>query len=158
MKRRFQHFFVFCTVGIMLCAISALPAGAYRDSADINDDGDVNVLDLIRAKRLSAEEATYNSEFLGWLSLVLLHDYTSVVTAPTCTERGYTVHTCTVCDNAYTDYEDALGHTWSGWTTKTEATKTKAGKKERTCSVCGATETQPIPPTGGSDIYLPEVP
>ena len=39
------------------------------------------------------------------------HVYESVVTDPTCTEKGYTTHTCTVCTYSYTDsYVDANGH------------------------------------------------
>lgn len=38
------------------------------------------------------------------------HSYTSVVTAPTCTEVGYTTYTCT-CGNGYNDdYVNATGH------------------------------------------------
>ena len=40
------------------------------------------------------------------------HDYKTVVTAPTCTEQGYTTHTCE-CGASYVDaYTDALGHDW----------------------------------------------
>ena len=40
------------------------------------------------------------------------HTYTSVVTAPTCTEQGYTTYTCE-CGNSYVDsYVDAAGHTY----------------------------------------------
>ena len=40
------------------------------------------------------------------------HDYKAVVTAPTCTEQGYTTHTCE-CGASYVDtYTDALGHDW----------------------------------------------
>ncbi len=40
------------------------------------------------------------------------HGYTSVVTAPTCTEQGYTTHSCYACGNSYVDnHVDALGHT-----------------------------------------------
>ena len=36
------------------------------------------------------------------------------VTAPTCTERGYTTHTCSRCGDSYVDaYVDALGHDWN---------------------------------------------
>ncbi len=36
-----------------------------------------------------------------------------VVTAPTCTEDGYTLYTCTVCDSTKKDhYVDATGHTY----------------------------------------------
>lgn len=38
------------------------------------------------------------------------HNYTIVNTAPTCTDMGYTTHTCS-CGDSYTDnYRDALGH------------------------------------------------
>ena len=41
------------------------------------------------------------------------HNYGSQVTAPTCTDKGYTTYTCTVCGYSYTDNEtDALGHTY----------------------------------------------
>ena len=43
---------------------------------------------------------------------VLGHKYDTVITVPTCTERGYTTYTCSVCGDTYTsDYVDALGHT-----------------------------------------------
>jgi len=58
------------------------------------------------------------------------HKYNSVVTAPTCTEDGYTTHTCANCGDKYTDTPvDALGHTAGA-----EATCTTA----QTCTVCGA--------------------
>ena len=39
------------------------------------------------------------------------HDYNAVVSAPTCTEKGYTTHTCSRCGDTYTDSEVAeLGH------------------------------------------------
>ena len=40
------------------------------------------------------------------------HDYETVVTAPTCAEKGYTTYTCTRCSDSYvSDYVNALGHT-----------------------------------------------
>ena len=39
------------------------------------------------------------------------HNYSSVVTNPTCTEKGYTTHTCDRCQDSYVDtYVDELGH------------------------------------------------
>ena len=39
------------------------------------------------------------------------HEYTTVVTDATCTDEGYTTHTCKICGYSYTDnYEDAYGH------------------------------------------------
>lgn len=41
------------------------------------------------------------------------HSYTGTVTAPTCTERGYTTYTCTCGDSYVDDYVDALGHAYN---------------------------------------------
>ena len=38
------------------------------------------------------------------------HAYESVVTAPTCTEKGYTTYTCACGDSYVDDYVDATGH------------------------------------------------
>ena len=39
------------------------------------------------------------------------HKYQSVVTAPTCTEKGYTTYTCAICEDSYVaDEVAALGH------------------------------------------------
>lgn len=41
------------------------------------------------------------------------HSYTSVVTDPTCTDKGYTTHTCEKCGDSYKDtYVDATGHNY----------------------------------------------
>ena len=57
------------------------------------------------------------------------HNYSSVITAPTCTENGYTTHTCSRCGDIYTDsIVDAKGHKESA-----EATCTT----NQICTVCG---------------------
>ena len=38
------------------------------------------------------------------------HKYTSKVTEPTCTDDGYTTHTCSRCNHSYTDSEVTSGH------------------------------------------------
>ena len=59
------------------------------------------------------------------------HIYIDTVTAPTCTEKGYTTHTC-ACGESYTDtYVDALGHSF----------------KNGECTVCGAEDPNYKPPT-----------
>ena len=58
------------------------------------------------------------------------HAYTEKTVAPTCTEAGYTVHTCD-CGDSYTDSEAAAtGHNY------VDATCTAP----KTCSACGVTE------------------
>ena len=64
------------------------------------------------------------------------HDYQAVVTAPTCTERGYTTHTCSHCNDSYIDaYVDALGHDYQDIVTA--PTCTERGFTTHTCSRCG---------------------
>ena len=73
------------------------------------------------------------------------HSYKDVVTAPTCTEKGYTTHTC-ACGDSYVDtYTDALGHAWDNGKVTKEPTETETGVKAFTCTRCGETKTETIP-------------
>ena len=65
------------------------------------------------------------------------HSYTQTVTEPTCTEQGYTTHTCTVCGDSYVDsYVSALNHI-EVVDAAVPATCTGAGKTEgKHCSIC----------------------
>ena len=73
------------------------------------------------------------------------HSYKAVVTAPTCTEKGYTTHTC-ACGDSYVDtYTDALGHAWDNGKVTKEPTETETGVKTFTCTRCGETKTETIP-------------
>ena len=65
------------------------------------------------------------------------HELTSVVTAPTCTELGYTTHSCKHCDYSYTDTPvGALGHAWNMGVVAAAPTLTATGKLIQTCTVC----------------------
>ena len=56
-----------------------------------------------------------------------VHNYESIVTAPTCTQKGYTTYKCS-CDHSYADdYVDAIGHYYVNGV----------------CSDCGETEASP---------------
>ena len=73
------------------------------------------------------------------------HSYKAVVTAPTCTAKGYTTHTC-ACGDSYVDtYVDALGHAWDNGKVTKPATETETGTKTFTCTRCGETKTETIP-------------
>ena len=73
------------------------------------------------------------------------HSYKDVVTAPTCTEKGYTTHTCS-CGDSYVDtYTDALGHAWDNGKVTKEPTETETGVKTFTCTRCGETRTETMP-------------
>ena len=80
--------------------------------------------------------------------------YDSVVTPPTCTEDGYTNHTCSACGHSFTDTPTgALDHDWGAWASNGDGTHT------RTCANDPAhTQTEPCaydsavtPPTCEAD-------
>ncbi len=78
------------------------------------------------------------------------HSYSSKTVKATCTSGGYTVHTCS-CGASYTDnYTSATGHKWSDWKTVKKATTSSEGRKQRTCSFCGKTESKTIAKVQGS--------
>ena len=73
------------------------------------------------------------------------HYYTATVTAPTCTTKGYTTHTC-ACGDSYVDtYTDALGHAWDNGKVTKQPTEAETGVKTFTCTRCGETKTEIIP-------------
>ena len=72
------------------------------------------------------------------LEKALGHDYKSEVTAPTCTEMGYTTNTCTRCgDSNKTDYTEPAGHKPGDWIIDKEPTTDSAGSKHKECENCG---------------------
>lgn len=71
------------------------------------------------------------------------HDYEVRVIAPTCTDGGYTLHTCLRCNDSYmSHFQDALGHTdgEEEFEIIVESTCTERGTAHVTvhCTVCGA--------------------
>ena len=78
------------------------------------------------------------------------YTYTDTVVPPTCTEKGYTLHTCNEdASKSYKDnYIDALGHDYGDGVVTTPATCTENGVKTYTCSRCGDTTTEIINATG----------
>ena len=99
---------------------------------------------------------------LRWQEDVTFHEGNAegTVTAPTCTEKGYTTHTCTKCNVSYKDtYTAALGHDWCthtaiddncGKCTSTAPDCTKDGSITRTCKRggCSETKTDVVPALG----------
>ena len=109
---------------------------------------------------------------LTWQADVTEHKAagTGTVVAPTCTDKGYTICTCSLCGKNYkTAYTAALGHDWcthataeecanSGDCVYTAPTCTQPGSIVRTCKRChSATKTDVIPATGhtvGTDVIV----
>ena len=103
---------------------------------------------------INTKYANYSSSSYATFRCVEAHEhsYTAVVTAPTCTEKGYTTHTCD-CGDSYVDtYVDALGHAWDSGTVTKQPTATETGVRTYTCTRCSATKTETIPATGSVDV------
>lgn len=61
------------------------------------------------------------------------HSYKAALTAPTCTEKGFTTYTCTKCGDSYTDdYTEPLGHHFHE--VVTNPTCTELGYTTYTCT------------------------
>ncbi len=96
-------------------------------------------------EELVSEDETYiykkcsacdNEQFIAYVDHEHKND-DGVVTAPTCTEEGYTTYTCKICqEKTVADKVAALGHT-EVVDAAVAATCTEAGKTEgKHCSVC----------------------
>ena len=103
---------------------------------------------------INTKYASYSSSSYASFRCVEAHEhsYTAVVTPPTCTEKGYTTHTCS-CGDSYVDtYTDALGHAWDSGKVTKQPTATETGVRTYTCTRCNATKTETIPAGGSVDV------
>ena len=99
-------------------------------------------------KAVSADNVTGNSYFCQEKTIVYINDcsnqsghkYSENAVPPTCTEEGYTVHTCEYCGKSYTDtYVEPVGHTEVVDTEAVEPDCINTGLTASTyCSVCNA--------------------
>lgn len=82
----------------------------------------------------------YNNDHGKWV--LDGHDITSVDKEPTCTEKGYTTHTCS-CGYSYTNNEvEATGHDYTNSVVSYNWTDDyTACTASHSCTVCGHTET-----------------
>ena len=71
------------------------------------------------------------------------HNYSAVVTNPTCTAQGYTTYTCE-CGYSYeADYVKANGHSFTNYISDGTATCVTDGKLIAKCDNCNATDSKP---------------
>ncbi|MBR6568057.1 MAG: leucine-rich repeat domain-containing protein, partial [Clostridia bacterium] len=79
----------------------------------------------------------------------LEHSYKSVVTAPSCTNGGYTTYTCSVCKYAYKANETAkLGHNMGDFIVVEQPSCTENGLEIAECSRCDYSEVNELSATG----------
>lgn len=72
-----------------------------------------------------------------WEKVQHSHTLSHIVVPATCTEKGYTEYTCSVCPHSYKDnYVNPVGHTWVEWTRTTEFTIDAECVDTRECSTC----------------------
>ncbi len=77
------------------------------------------------------------------------HSYSATVVAPSCTEDGYTLHTCAACGSSYTDAPtQAEGHSYTSQVTKAPGCEA-AGETTYTCP-CGHSYTEAMDALGHS--------
>ena len=99
--------------------------------------GEINMEPAIEYGSHSDAELTIGYEFPVVEAPEHIHEYVSVVTAPTCTAKGYTTYTC-ACGDTYTaDETEMVAHTPEIIPGK-PATTTETGLTDgEKCSVCG---------------------
>lgn len=69
------------------------------------------------------------------------HSYTEEIIAPTCTEQGYTLHTCSCGDNYKDTYTEKISHSMTEWVEITPASCNHLGLLKRYCEYnCGHIE------------------
>jgi len=85
------------------------------------------------------------------IKLFCSHKYNTSLTAPTCTEQGYTTYLCSECGKTEKkDYVPATGHDWAEVIYETAPTCTAPGYGTKHCSVCDAQERSSLAAKGHS--------
>lgn len=65
------------------------------------------------------------------------HDFAATVTAPTCTELGFTTYACKNCDKTFiSDYVKSTGHKESNWIVDRKPTTEAEGSRHKECVTC----------------------
>ena len=85
-----------------------------------------------------AYDTCKNCDYTTYKELpILMHNYTETVVPPTCESKGYTLYSCTRCQNSYQANEKAkLPHKESDWIISEPATCVDSGKEIIECEVC----------------------
>ena len=106
--------------------------GLSSDGEQTNDTND----NLGATEDATGDNTENEEDNKGNGGILHVHKYTSTVTPPTCTEKGYTTHTCD-CGKSYTDTEvKALGHNEQRHTAKAATCTEDGWQAYVTCLRC----------------------
>ena len=117
-------------IDILACAHTGTMVGTEANQVTCTADGNSAYWYCEACHKYYSDEAgQHEIEKDSWIIGAIGHDYGAVVTDPTCTDKGYTTHTCKNCGDSYKSDETAA----TGHTAGMEATCTTA----QICTVCG---------------------
>ena len=139
------NFVVSVAEGYELDSVTAEPAEAYKNLKGPEDTGIENGYRITKVK----------GDFTIFVKVINpgdpghVHEYKAVITAPTCTEKGYTTYTCSCGDAHIGDEVAALGHDYQA--VVTEPTCTEGGFTTHTCARCGDSYTSDAAAALGHD-------
>ena len=126
----------------------------------VNEDGTLTDMEAYQQGSHMVFETDHFSLYVIVEETVHVHEYRTEVTAPTCTEKGYTTYTCE-CGHTYiADKVPALGHR-EAVDTAVAATCTETGLTEgKHCSVCNTVliERTVVPALGHTEVIDSAVP
>ena len=126
---------------------------------DSGENGNFRLETVLQAGQQYQFVVSYNSEQTGSFPVLLeqVHDYHAAPAAPTCTEPGGIVFTCSYCGDSYLENRvEPLGHEFGEWAVKKAAACTEAGEESRVCARCGEEETRDVAALGhdwGEAVY-----
>ena len=113
-------------------------------SGTINTEGSAAQIMLRLMNKTTCEEVLYaTADGHAYIAAQVIasievaeHNFSAVVTEPTCTAKGYTTYTCKCCGHTEkSDYTDSTGHQYDS--VVTEPTCTEKGYTAFTCTECG---------------------
>lgn len=133
-----------------LVVVFALPDGYSNDVTVyyLNADGNLEALQ----GTVNSSDRTVSVELEHFSTYILAdnatkphrHEYKAAVTAPTCTEKGYTTYTCDCGDSYVADEVSATDHSFGDWTQSKAPTESEEGEEKRVCANCDHFETRPV--------------
>lgn len=97
---------------ITILKISPFAFANNNSLSDIYYEGSKDMFEKVKIATMMNEDfKNANVHYLYvYPEEICSHTYSSVITNPTCTEKGYTTYTCACGDSYIADYVNALGH------------------------------------------------